>query len=226
MQTSNGNPFAVVTQFDELRDHILSVLESSTSVTRKIVAIAGPPASGKSTLLSTLVPELQNSLGKEKVAGIPMDGFHLDNVQLDRTGLRAVKGAPHTFDVKGLLSLIKRLHDGEHPVYAPEFDRAGDLSRNCAIKMDEKHSVIVVEGNYLLLDQPVWREMAAHFALTIAIDVPFDVLHDRLVGRWLHYGLSENEAREKALSNDIPNAQNVVKHSIMANIIYRPETKQ
>lgn len=212
-----------VNDLDSLSTQILSMLESVHTESRKLIAIAGPPASGKSTLLSALVPLLQAKLKASNVIGIPMDGFHLDNAQLDHNGLRAVKGAPHTFDVHGLLSLVQRLHANEHLVYAPEFDRASDLSRNCAIKIESTHNVVVIEGNYLLLDQPVWRELARHFAVTINIDVPNSLLQDRLIQRWLHYGLSKDEALNKAQSNDIPNAKTVVEQSIAADIIFQPE---
>lgn len=212
-----------VQDLNGLCDAIASNLNTNFAGNREIIAIAGAPGSGKSTLLSTLVPVLQKQLSPKQVIGIPMDGFHLDNIQLDEDGTRPVKGAPHTFDVHGLYSLLERLHSGRGPIYAPEFDRAGDMSRNCAIKVEQAHNVVLLEGNYLLLDQPDWRELAKFFALTISIDVPTEVLHRRLVQRWLHYGLSEEDALKKALGNDIPNAKTVVEQSIPADIIFQPE---
>ena len=226
MNNSNQIQPTLVQDLDSLCASIQLAVESHNTSQRIIIAIAGPPGSGKSTLLATLVPMLQKRLQSEAVVGIPMDGFHLDNVQLENDGTTAVKGAPQTFDVNGLLSLMQRLYAGESPVYAPEFDRAGDMSRNCALKIEQAHNIVLVEGNYLLLNQPGWRELAKHFALTIRIDVPSEVLRERLVHRWLHYGLSEEAALAKALSNDIPNAKTVVEQSITANIIYQPENHQ
>jgi len=57
---------------------------------RRIIAIVGPPASGKSTLAEHLAQRMQNA------RVLPMDGFHRDNADLDRHGLRARKGAPQT----------------------------------------------------------------------------------------------------------------------------------
>jgi len=213
---------AVVTNIDDLFDRFLSIANIAATDTRKIIAIAGPPGSGKSTLMSAVLARLQNSLIGDQIIGIPMDGFHLDNCQLDIDNLRSVKGAPHTFDVQGLYSLITRLHSGEYPVYAPEFDRASDLSRNCAIKIGQAHKTVLIEGNYLLLDKPVWQEFARHFALSVSIDVPNDILQRRLVQRWLDHGHSEEEARRKAMGNDVPNAKLVVEQSIAADIIYKP----
>ena len=190
---------------------------------RVIIAIAGPPAAGKSTLLPILLSGLQKEFGEQRVVGVPMDGFHLDNVQLKKTNSFARKGSPHTFDIGGLLSLVRRLGTEESLIYAPEFDCANDLSRNCAIKIESNHKVVVLEGNYLLLDQPVWRELHDYFDLTISIDVADDILQQRLIQRWLSHGLSAEEALSRARSNDLLNAATVREQSMTANIIYRPE---
>lgn len=231
MDNSSDNQPQLLTKTETLAAEILNVLKDQHQAHnqhRKIVAIAGPPGSGKSTLMSELLPLLQNKLGNEAVTGIPMDGFHLDNVQLDLDDNRGVKGAPHTFDIDGLLSLVERISDSTHldasrPIYAPEFDRSNDASRNCVLKIDHEHKLVLIEGNYLLLDKPIWRELKKHFSLTINIDVSADTLKERLVNRWLHYGLSEKDALSKALSNDIPNAQTVIEQSMAADILFKPE---
>lgn len=227
---------------EKLLDIILHVLDGDNH-DRKIVAIVGPPGSGKSTLMSELLPRLKSKIGDEAVTGIPMDGFHLDNAQLNADNTRKVKGAPHTFDVGGLLSLVERIAQAgreqdasadskapsqselkyAQPIYAPEFDRANDASRNCVLKIDHKHKLVLIEGNYLLLDKPIWRELKKHFALTLSIDVSAETIKERLVNRWLYYGLSENDALKKALSNDLPNAKTVIEQSMAADIIFTPE---
>ncbi len=206
----------------QLVKRIGNIISVDSPLTRKIIGIAGPPASGKSTLLTSLVQMLQSEFGTRRVIGIPMDGFHMDNQQLDLAGTRERKGAPHTFDVGGLMSLMQRLHSDESPIYAPEFDRASDLSRNCAIKIEREHDVVLVEGNYLLLDKPGWNSLSQHFDMSISIDVPNEILQQRLVQRWLNHGLTEEAALTRAQSNDIPNAQTVREHSTNADIVYRP----
>ncbi len=59
---------------------------------RYIVAIAGAPASGKSTLAADLARRFGHS-----AAVLPMDGFH----PLVRWGCFTAKGAPETFDAGG-----------------------------------------------------------------------------------------------------------------------------
>ena len=98
-----------------------------------------------------------------------MDGFHLDNHVLDALGLRHRKGAPQTFDVAGLLALLARLQS-EDVLYYPTFDRARDLSIAGSGQITAETTTVVVEGNYLLLDAPQWREIAgfAHAKVFLA----------------------------------------------------------
>jgi len=188
----------------QLCQRVIDIVGKSKQMRRVIIAIAGPPAAGKSTLMPILINSLQNEFGSEHVVGVPMDGFHLDNIQLERNDTLNRKGAPHTFDVGGLLSLVSRLSTQESPIYAPEFDRANDLSRNCAISIESQHKVVLIEGNYLLLDQPGWLELNDYFDLTIN-------------------GLSDTAALERAQSNDLPNAATVREQSLAADIVFRPE---
>jgi pantothenate kinase len=92
---------------------------------RKLVAVAGPPASGKSTFAALLCDTLKREGMLAQT--VPMDGFHLDNRLLDARGLRARKGAPETFDIQGFVALVQRLKQGGDVVY-PVFDRDRDLA--------------------------------------------------------------------------------------------------
>ena len=87
-----------------------------------LVAIAGPPASGKSTLAENLVTSLNRELNAEASVVLPMDGFHLDNVLLDCMDARARKGAPHTFDIDGFTVMLQRVSTSKNDVIVPVFD--------------------------------------------------------------------------------------------------------
>ena len=93
---------------------------------RYIVAIAGPPGAGKSTLATDLAERIG-----EGARVVPMDGFHLDDAVLNARGLRHRKGAPETFDAAGFLHLLQRLR-AEEEVAIPIFDRTLELSRAAA----------------------------------------------------------------------------------------------
>ena len=116
---------------------------------RYMVAIAGAPASGKSTLAENLRDALMAE--GETAIVVPMDGFHFDDRILNARGHRPRKGAPFTFDVPGFEVLLKRIKAREPDIAIPVFDRSMELSRAAADIVDEKARFILVEGNYLLL---------------------------------------------------------------------------
>ncbi len=188
---------------------------------RAIVAVAGPPGSGKSTLAEGLVSGLV-ARGARAVL-VPMDGFHYDDTVLEARGLRAVKGAPDTFDVQGLLSLLTRLRDNTEPdVAVPVFDRTLEISRNAARIVPQAADILVVEGNYLLLNTPGWSNIAPLFDITLALDVPPAVLRERLEQRWRDLGFDEEDVRARVDGNDMPNGQIVIDQSRSADIVLSP----
>ncbi len=180
---------------------------------RKLIAIAGPPAAGKSTVAEAVT----QALGPTATL-VPMDGFHFSNAILDARDLRARKGAPETFDLAGFKALMSRLMvEGE--VAVPTFDRALDSSIGSSVLVEPVHDLIVVEGNYLLLDEDGWRDLAGHWNMSVFLSVPFETLETRLVQRWLDHGMDEDAARHRAMSNDIPNALRVVENVQAADLI-------
>ena len=184
---------------------------------RVLVAIIGAPASGKSTLSD----RLYHHLGGDKAAAavMPMDGFHFDNGILEERGLLARKGAPETFDVGGLKrTLIALRENRDEDIYVPMFDRSLEISRGSARAITPHHNIILVEGNYLLLDQAPWNGLHDLFDLSIYLDVPEDTLRERLIERWQRYGFDNATAVHKATSNDLPNAQTVIGGTAIADI--------
>lgn len=203
------------TQIAELAEKILAAPQKGR---RKVVAIAGPPASGKSTLAEQLA-EFLTDHGTMSVV-VPMDGYHLDNGILEKRGLLTRKGAPETFDALGFLRLVSELSSGKHMFY-PTFDRQRDLAVSAAGEIGGCIECALVEGNYLLLDQPVWRELLHHWDLSIKLDVPIEVLRHRLVKRWQAHGLNDRQALERAEGNDLQNAASILALSISADITLR-----
>lgn len=201
-----------VSKTDELAEEICARLPSTG---RSLVALAGPPGAGK----STLAERLASHLGPE-AAVLPMDGFHLDNETLYARGLFARKGAPDTFDVAGFAACLKALKEANGPVFVPTFDRAADavVPNGAVISADAR--IILVEGNYLLLDTENWRALHPLWELRVLIDVARPVLHARLVSRWLDHGLSQDAARRRAEENDLVNADTVRLHSIAPDILF------
>ncbi|RLJ59170.1 pantothenate kinase [Litoreibacter meonggei] len=183
---------------------VLALLKSlPTTQNRRLIAVAGAPASGKSTLAEQLAETLPNA------AVVPMDGFHLDNEVLIKRDLLARKGAPQTFDAKGFVALVKALREPLAISY-PTFDRSNDCVVPDGGRVEADCQTVIVEGNYLLLNTAPWDQLREFWSLSIFLDVPFNVLRERLLQRWHDHGYSEAEALTKAESNDLPNARVVL----------------
>lgn len=187
---------------------------------RHVLAIGGAPGSGKSRLVERLLARLDDPPGR--VAILPMDGFHYDDAVLHAMGRRPWKGAPDTFDLGGLDATLRRLRDpAEGAVAVPVFDRDLEVSRGSARIIGPEVKLILAEGNYLLLDRPGWRDLRAHFDLTVMIEVPEDELRRRLTRRWQRHGLGETEIAFKLHENDLPNGLLVTQASCAADLVLR-----
>lgn len=185
---------------------------------RFLVALAGPPAAGKSTVADTLADALRTS--GETATVIPMDGFHYDDAVLDRLGLRDRKGSPPTFDAAGFKVLVERLKAGEPDVAIPHFDRSLELSRAAAELVSADVKYLVIEGNYLLLDEAPWSALRPLFGMTVYLRVPLEELDRRLVARWDHFGRERQAARQWIDDNDLPNIRHVIEGSAAADVVY------
>jgi pantothenate kinase len=194
----------------ELASEILA--RAQTRPGRFLVALAGPPGAGKSTVAADLVSRL--GAGARVV---PMDGFHYDDAILIARGLRHRKGAPETFDALGFGHLVTRLR-AEPEVAIPIFDRSMELSRASADIVGPDDRILVIEGNYLLLDAEPWRTICAQFDLTVQLAVSEAELVRRLTARWLHYGKTADAAADWINSNDLPNIRAVLNGSRPADI--------
>ncbi len=185
-----------------------------------LAGIAGPPGSGKSTLARKVVDNLDTGERNPPMAAlVPMDGFHLDNEALDALGLRAVKGAPETFDAAGFVSLVRKLREPAEDIRYPLFDRAADRTLPDAGLFRAGTPICVVEGNYLLLPDSPWAALAPLFDVSVMIATPTDVLEDRLIQRWLDHGLPRDAARRRARGNDMTNARRVLESSATADLV-------
>lgn len=183
---------------------------------RVVVAIAGPPGSGKSTMADRLRDALLSA--GETAAVLPMDGFHMDNGVLEEKGLLPRKGAPQTFDVRAFGDIVRAVRAAEDEVLVPVFDRSREIAIASARIVSPDDRFILIEGNYLLLDEAPWATLHPLYDVTILIAPPVAVLEERLMQRWYGYGYTEEAARAKLESNDMPNGRLVLARSITPDL--------
>ena len=210
---------APMTTINDIATH----LKKSAISTRVLVAIAGPPAVGKSTFTGTL-SDLLNAENNGCCAVLPMDGFHFDDIYLNKMSWRARKGAPHTFDIGGLSHMLKRLSDNnEKQIAIPIFDRDIEIARAAAAVIPSSVNIILVEGNYLLLDEAPWLDLGKYFDTTIALKSSYQTIHQRLIDRWQHCNYTAAKIEEKLELNDLPNVNLVLGSSIQADLEFSTE---
>jgi pantothenate kinase len=198
---------------------LLAALRDTQLASRRVIAIAGPPGSGKSTFAARL-GDAFNAAAPGQAAVLAMDGFHFDDRVLDARGQRARKGAPFTFDVDGLAALLARLRaDDGKAIAVPVFDRSLEIARAGAEIVPASARLVFVEGNYLLLDDPEWAALRPLFDVTVMLAVPREVLVERLAARWRGYGMDDAAVRAKLDGNDLVNVELVQTHSVIADFV-------
>jgi pantothenate kinase len=187
---------------------------------RAVLGITGAPAAGK----TTLAEELVEALAGEPVAHVPMDGFHLADVELDRLGLRDRKGAPDTFDALGYAALLRRLHaDTDEMIYAPGFERVIEQPIAGAIGVPRQARLIITEGNYLLVQDERWSTVRPLLDEVWYVDLDQPERLRRLVERHARFGKDETAAIAWATGTDERNAAVVAATRDRADLIVPAE---
>ncbi|MER5525433.1 nucleoside/nucleotide kinase family protein [Streptomyces sp. NPDC002677] len=206
--------------FDDLLDRARSLAGRGP---RAILGIAGGPGAGKSTLAEHLVRELNGS-GKPWAAQVPMDGFHLADVELDRLGLRDRKGAPATFDAAGYAALLRRLReDTGEVVYAPGFERVLEQPLAGVIPVPPSARLVVTEGNYLLLAEGPWARVRPALDEVWFCQIDEAERIRRLVARHEEFGKGHEQAVAWVAGTDQRNADLVAATRDRADLVV-PET--
>lgn len=206
---------AVPVKWPDLVAHAQSL---ASGAGRRILGITGAPGAGKSTLARRLV----GALGDAAVL-VGMDGYHLAQAQLERLGRAERKGAPDTFDAAGYVALLRRLRAPDaSTVYAPEFRRAIEEPIAGAVAVPPDVSLVVTEGNYLLLDIEPWSAVRGLLdeVWFLAPDEP--TRRAWLTARHCRYGRTPEQAAARASGSDERNARLVAQTSDRADVLLDP----
>ncbi|CAD6593487.1 MAG: hypothetical protein ASARMPRED_007571 [Alectoria sarmentosa] len=215
-------------QVDRLVKKMWMKYKATPSSKRLLIAVSGIPGSGKTTL-AKLVAEGLNAIHNEQAPGcastpiatsVPMDGYHLSRAQLsampDPNTAHHRRGAAFTFDDKAFLELVKTLRITLLPeskiVYAPSFDHAIKDPVADDIPIHPASRIVIFEGNYLSLDQGLWKEAAELMDELWFVEVDFETARTRLLVRHVAAGIAkdEEEAGNRADEIDLVNGRQIV----------------
>jgi len=205
------------------------ILSRSLPARREIIAIAGPPGSGKSAFAAALAAVVNALAGRELAALVGLDGWHYPNTYLDahliekdgsRIPLRKIKGAPETYDHAAIGHFLEGVQSTArltYPVYSRETH--DPIPADGLIESGQR--VVILEGNYWLLDEPPWRHFRKHCDLSVFLKAAPETLLDGLRERHLRGGKTPEWVEAHLQSVDLPNIQYVLAHSTQADVIIR-----
>ena len=86
--------------------------------------------------------------------------------------------------------------------------------------IDPDTNIIIIEGNYVLLKDLYWNDITKFVDETWFVDVPLNLVKERIIKRHLEAGIAENEqeAIARADGNDLLNAEYILKNSKSADL--------
>jgi hypothetical protein len=191
---------------------------------RLLVMLAAPPATGKSTLVSFLEHLAKSVIPEKRVQAVGMDGFHhrqsyllTHTVEVDGTEIpmTEIKGAPITFDLEALTRKIEEVTEGNICRW-PHYDRQFHDPVDDAITIDA--DIVLLEGNYLLLDADGWRDLSRFADYTISLSADEEMLCGRLIRRKMKTGMSQEDAERFAESSDMRNVRLCLQNTMPADL--------
>lgn len=201
-----------------IEDRFMDRLQQlAASGQRSILGLAGAPGAGKSTLAQAILDAFPG-----RAVVVPMDGFHLANVELERLGRASRKGAEDTFDSAGFVSLLSRIRgqrEGEI-IYAPTFRREIEEPIASAIPVLADIPLVITEGNYLLLQRGHWNAVRSLLDEAWYVDVDPKLRVQRLVARHIQFGRNEDAARTWVQQTDEVNAALIELTRARADLVF------
>lgn len=198
---------------------------------RLVIALAGPPGSGKSTVannVAAIVKRRCAETGSPSIAVIGMDGYHLSRAVLDTLPNREEayirRGAPWTFDAQGVVDLVRCCKQGLNTtIYAPTFDHALKDPVENGVVIPAGTEIVLIEGLYLLLDTEPWIHISDFVDDRWYVDVDPAIAKERVAARHVAAGIEPDleSARRRVELNDEINGYFVAGHSVRRDVVVR-----
>lgn len=223
-------------KYNQLANDIIR--NASSHVKRRyLVAIAGVPGSGKTTTAHAVALQINSINSATKATVMSMDGFHLDRATLDQLPNREEayvrRGAPWTFDIARLVSFLRQLRiwaDSDaaelgggkvEALSAPSFDHETKDPIENAVPIADETRILIIEGNYLLLDEPEWRELAHLVDYRVFVKANLHLARERLAKRHVKSGIEKSlvDAFRRVDSNDYLNSLRVQESLVEPNVV-------
>ena len=191
---------------------------------RVLVMLAAPPGAGKSTLASFLEYLAKDIISEKKVQAIGMDGFHRrqeyllsHSVEIDgrNVDLVKIKGAPITFDLEKFKDKIKELKTNDVCKW-PIYDRMAHNPIEDALTVDG--DIVILEGNYLLLDMEGWKDLKENADYTICLSADEKLLRERLIERKMMTGVDRENTVKFVDFSDMANVRLCINKMMKADL--------
>ncbi len=201
---------------------------------RLIVFLAAPPGAGKSTLASFLEKLSRDYAELYNIQAVGMDGFHrrqeyltshFTEVDGRMIPMVDIKGAPVTFDLEELTGAIEIVSGREttegvsdqEDILWPSYDRHLHNPVEGTYRITEK--IVLIEGNYLLLNEDGWRDLRKYADYCIKITAKEGFLRKRLIDRKIKSGNTEEKARAFVDFSDMANVRICLDNSMEADMV-------
>lgn len=182
---------------------------------RLIVGVAGPPGSGKSTTAERVADLLWAMDSPHSIQTVSLDGFHYTRAVLDsfpnREEAFTRRGAPWTFDIDAILQFVQKIAESAKlpsvqrlEIPAPSFDHALKDPRPNDVRISPNTSIVIIDSNYLLLDEDKWRTLSSWLDFKIFVDIDPLLAKERVAKRHVAAGIEPTLEKgiERFESND------------------------